>query len=83
MTEFMTLDALEVGDRMVVAALGGEEHMRRRLEDLGFDEGCEVCCIGIAPLGDPRAYLVRGAVIALRQSDAAWVFGMGGSYGSP
>ena len=41
--------------------------MRRRLMDLGFTEGARVTCVlcgsGI------KAYLVRGAVIALRNED--------------
>ena len=44
--------------------------MRRRLIDLGFAKGSEVCCIGVAPLGDPKAYLIKGAVIALREEDS-------------
>ena len=43
--------------------------IRRRLQDLGLIEGTEVECVGIAPPGDPAAYLIRGAVIALRGKD--------------
>ncbi len=83
MTVPMRLDALAVGDRMVIAAVGGECEMRGRLEDLGFDEGSVICCIGAAPLGDPRAYLIRGSVVALRQADARCVFGFGADHGAP
>ena len=48
--------------------LGGE--MRRRLLDMGLTANTEVECVGRSPLGDPAAYLVRGAVIAIRD-DAA------------
>ena len=44
-----------------------------RLRDIGFSEGCEVMCVGKIPLGDPAAFAVRGAVIALRCEDAACV----------
>ena len=47
--------------------------MRRRLMDLGFSAGEHVECVLKSPPGDPRAYLVRGAVIALRREDAARV----------
>jgi len=43
--------------------------IRRRLYDLGFFEGGRVKCIGASPLGDPRAYLIRDTVIALRNKD--------------
>ena len=45
----------------------------RRLLDIGFTEGTRVQCLYAAPSGEPRAYLVRGAVIALRREDAARV----------
>ena len=44
-----------------------------RLRDIGFLEGCEVTCVSRSPLGDPAAFSVRGAVIALRCEDAACV----------
>ena len=78
MTEAMCLDALAVGDWMEIAAVGGECEIKDRLEDLGLQVGSRVCCLGAAPLGDPRAYLIRGSVIALRQADARWIFGFGG-----
>lgn len=47
--------------------------MARRLLDLGLIAGTRVCCVGRSPAGDPAAYLIRGAVIALRRADAAGV----------
>ena len=44
--------------------------MVRRLMDIGFTEGTEVKCVLPAPSGEPKAYLVRGSVIALRREDA-------------
>ena len=46
---------------------------RRRLLDLGFVPGSEVEVEMIAPIGDPTAYRVRGAVIALRREQACLV----------
>ena len=45
----------------------------RRLWDMGLVDGTLVECLFRSPLGDPTAYLVRGAVIALRAKDAARV----------
>lgn len=45
--------------------------MAGRLYDLGFTPGASVECLFAAPSGNPRAYLIRGTVIALRNSDAA------------
>lgn len=44
--------------------------MRRRLLDLGLIAHTEVMCLGRSPLGDPSAYLIRGAVIAIRTKDS-------------
>ncbi|MGN0649787.1 MAG: ferrous iron transport protein A [Oscillospiraceae bacterium] len=44
--------------------------MRRRLLDLGLVEGARVECVGRSPLGDPAAYIIRGAVIAIRCEDS-------------
>ena len=37
--------------------------------DIGLVNGAEVECVGQSPMGDPRAYLICGAVIAIRRSD--------------
>ena len=43
--------------------------MRRRLLDIGLIENTEVTCVGRSHGGDPAAFLIRGAVIALRRAD--------------
>lgn len=57
------------GQRAVVKSLSGQCGIHRRLLDMGLTENCEVECIGQSPMGDPRAYLIRGAVIAIRSDD--------------
>lgn len=47
--------------------------MRRRLQDIGLLPGTPVTCLGRSPGGDPAAYQIRGAVIAIRQADSARV----------
>ena len=44
--------------------------MRRRFLDIGLIEKTEVECVGISPQGDPKAFLIRGAVIAIRNKDS-------------
>ncbi len=67
------LSDLGKGQKGTVIAVDSEETMRRRLQDLGLIKGTEVICIGESPLGDPVAYLIRGAVIALRSEDSSCV----------
>jgi DtxR family Mn-dependent transcriptional regulator len=47
---------------------------RRRLLDLGFVPGSEIEVEMVSPAGDPTAYRVRGALIALRREQAALVY---------
>ena len=64
-------DVLLGVDLWRVHALRLSGSIRRRLQDLGLVAGTRVTCIQRAAAGDPTAYLIRGAVIALRQADAA------------
>ncbi|HIQ59669.1 MAG TPA: ferrous iron transport protein A [Candidatus Merdivicinus intestinavium] len=57
--------------RVVRLEVAGE--LRRRLLDLGLIEGTRVRCLHRAPCGDPAAYDIRGAVIALRDRDSAGI----------
>ena len=47
--------------------------IRRRMQDIGLIEGTPVECLQKSPSGDPVAYLIRGAVIALRREDSGRV----------
>ena len=69
----LTLAALEKGEAAEVKEVTGEGPMGRRFLDLGLIPGARVECLGRAPLGDPSAYLIAGAVIAIRRRDAAAV----------
>lgn len=70
----LPLSALAMGQSAYISRLEGEWAMARRLSQLGFTPGTRVECELIAPAGDPSAYRVRGALIALRSSDASQVF---------
>ncbi len=48
--------------------------MRRRLLDIGMIPGTKIECVGRSPSGDPKAFLIRGAVIAIRSEDSAGIF---------
>ena len=67
----MRLCDLKIGQSGTVTALHALGGMRRRLLDIGLIEGTTVECVGRSPGGDPAAYLIRGAVIAIRDRDSA------------
>ena len=68
-----TLKDLQQGCHGVVLGIDSEGNMRQRLQHLGLIEGTEVRCIRKSPLGDPAAYCIRGAIIALRSEDSSCV----------
>ncbi|UCC73476.1 MAG: FeoA domain-containing protein [Gemmatimonadota bacterium] len=61
------LSSLEPGEAGRILALRCEGLGRRRLLDLGLTPGTVVECAFPGPLGEPTAYRVRGALIALRK----------------
>ncbi len=65
-----TMNDMEIGDTARVVQLNIEGSMRRRLLDIGLIEGTKIECLQKSPLGDPAAYLIRGAVIAIRSEDS-------------
>lgn len=73
MTEVIQLTDLKKGQKAVISELAVFDDMRRRLQDIGLIEGTVVECVGRSPLGDPAAYYIRGAVIALRSEDSGRV----------
>ncbi len=65
-----TLSSLKKNESGQVIYLENEGALRRRLQDIGIINGTQIECIGKSPFGDPKAYLIRGAQIALRNADA-------------
>lgn len=70
MSDILTLNHLSQGQKADVTALMSTGSIRRRLQDIGLIEGTTVECLQKSPAGDPVAYLIRGAVIALRSEDS-------------
>ncbi len=69
----MRLCDLKIGQLATVQTLLSGGAMRRRLLDIGLIPGTQVLCIGRSPGGDPAAYRIRGAVIAIRDKDGAQI----------
>lgn len=65
----ITLNEIKPGNVARVEAVNTKGSMRRRFLDIGLVPGTAVECVGVAALGDPKAMLIRGAVIAVREDD--------------
>ncbi len=66
----ISLALLDAGQSGVVTHIANTGSMRRRLMDLGLVNGTWVKCLHKSPSGSLSAYLIRGAVIALRRNDS-------------
>lgn len=64
---FLFLSELPVGESGDVVALKAPGPARQRLLDLGLVPGTRVEALRSSPSGDPVAFKIRGAVIALRR----------------
>ena len=69
-----SLNSIEPGERAVISEIKSTEGMRRRLLDIGMIPGTKIECVGRSPSGDPKSFLIRGAVIAIRSEDSAGIF---------
>ena len=71
--EAVRLSIVLEGKTVKVRELLTTGSMRRRLLDMGLIEGTRVSCLQKSPAGDPVAYLIRGAVVALRSEDSSQI----------
>lgn len=69
--DYMPLHLLPLGKAGKVKELICDGNIRRRMLDLGLISDTEVEALQKSPSGDPTAYRIRGAVIALRSEEAS------------
>lgn len=70
MEKKQSLESLLPGQTGRILAIIGPEDMKRRLLDIGFVKNTLVTCEGSSAHGNPKAYSLRGCVIALRREDS-------------
>lgn len=64
------LSTLPIGVRACVISVVACGSLTKRMQAFGLIPGTEIIPLHRAPFGDPIAYLIRGAVIAIRGEDA-------------
>ncbi|SHE48703.1 FeoA family protein [Desulforamulus putei] len=67
----ISLCDLPVGKSAVINSIQAEGMTRRRMMDLGLVPGTRVEALRISPAGDPKAYKIRGTVIAFRREEGS------------
>lgn len=70
----LPLSQIDVGETAQVVWVASEDSMAARLADLGFVPQEEVSCILSGRPGGMRAYLIRNAVIGLREQNSREIF---------
>ncbi|HAN09527.1 MAG TPA: ferrous iron transport protein A [Clostridiales bacterium] len=69
--DIMYLNQLQIGQNARIKQLTCEGNIRRRMMELGLIPNTSVEALQKSPSGDPTAYYIRGAVIALRSEEAS------------
>lgn len=64
------LSQLPLNKNGIIDKIECDEGIKRRLLDMGLVKGTNIVPILVSPSGDPRAFLVRGTIIAIREDDA-------------
>ena len=70
----ISLNKVPIGKVAKIKSLSSKGSIRRRLLDIGLIEGTKISSLYKGPSGDPIAYLIRGAVIAIRKEDSSNIF---------
>lgn len=70
MSDSCFLTNLSIGEFAKINNITASGAIRRRLQDIGFINDTIVECVLKSPGGDPIAFKIRGAVIALRNEDS-------------
>lgn len=65
----MFLCDMKLGNKGIVKKVKANDNIIKRLLDIGLIEGTLVECVLKSPFNDPKAYLIRGATIAIRKDD--------------
>ena len=65
----LTLDKLPLNVTGYICNINCNEIIRRRLLDLGLVKDSAITPVLVNPFGDPRAFEVRGFLLAIRDED--------------
>jgi ferrous iron transport protein A len=73
-TSHQPLSQIPLNKEVRIDRLDGPPLDCARLLDLGFTPGEAIVVTQRVPLGDPLVVRVRGALLALRRREAAWIW---------
>lgn len=68
--EIINLNKLQLNQNGKIEEINCNEGIKRRLLDLGLVKGTNIIPVLVSPSKDPRAFLIRGTIIAIRKEDS-------------
>lgn len=66
-------DLHQAGQRARILDVAGDDAVSIRLMEMGLTEGADIEFLGVAPLGDPAEFRIRGYRLSLRKAEASRV----------
>lgn len=63
------LNELKIGDEAIIDSVKADKNIKKRFLDIGLVKGTKIKVVLISPGKDMVAYLIKGAVIAIRKDD--------------
>lgn len=69
-SQSMLLSDVDLDKEVRVVNIMAEGELRRRFFDLGIINDTVIEPLYTSPFGDPKAYLIRGTIIAIRKEEA-------------
>lgn len=64
------LSELPLNENGIIKEINCDYKIKRRLLDLGLVRGTKIKPVLVSPSKDPRAFSVRGSIIAIRKEEA-------------
>ena len=68
--KIISLDELPLNTNGYIECINCKENIKRRLLDLGLVKGAEIKPVLVSVSKDPRAFEIRGSLIAIRKENA-------------
>ena len=70
MNNEISLSKVNLNKEYVIIKILLDDNIKQRIYDLGLIENTIIKAVYKSPFNDPVAYLVRGAIVAIRNKDA-------------
>lgn len=70
MNNEISLNKIDLNKKYIIQKILLDDNIKQRIYDLGLIENTIIKAVYKSPFNDPVAYLVRDAIIAIRNKDA-------------